>query len=69
MVELESVDLPALLERLERVELGCGYGGLHPEDVGRLWDRARRHGATRLVLEVWLEEDGYHTGVRVLERK
>ena len=29
-MNFEDIDLEAVLERLERVEVGCTYGGLHP---------------------------------------
>jgi len=67
-MNFEDVDMDAVLERLERVEVGCTYGGLHPEDLMHLWTRAHLHGALKLTLEVWLEEDQYHLVVKVLER-
>ena len=67
-MNFEDIDLEAVLERLERVEVGCSYGGLHPEDLTHLWTRAHRYGAVKLRLEVWLEEDQYHLAVKVLER-
>jgi len=68
VINFEDIDLNAVLERLERVEVGCTYGGLHPEDLTHLWTRAHRYGAVKLKLEVWLEEDQYHLAVKVLER-
>ena len=50
------------------MEVGCTYGGLHPEDLTHLWTRAHRYGALKLTLKVWLEEEQYHLAVKVLER-
>lgn len=62
-----------LLGRLERVEVGTSYGGLHVEDIGRLWQAASRYGARRVVFEIAYEEPdpdaAYHLQVRVLERE
>ena len=67
-MNFEDIDLEKVLLRLERVEVGCTYGGLHPEDLIHLWTRAHRHGSVKLTLEVWTEEDPYHLAVKVLER-
>lgn len=49
------------------VSKGCGYGGLHPEDLGRLWSTAASSGKRRLVLEITAEgdRDEYHGQLRV----
>jgi cytosine/adenosine deaminase-related metal-dependent hydrolase len=62
-----------MLGRLERVEAGNTYGGLHVEDIGRLWQAASHYGARRVVFEIQYEEpdpdSAYHLQVRVLERE
>ncbi|MFC5601257.1 hypothetical protein [Deinococcus cellulosilyticus] len=52
----------------QTVQAGVSYGGMHAEDLGRLWNQARQSGARRLVLEVCTDQDGYHTTIKVLER-
>ncbi|GEM50154.1 hypothetical protein DC3_57890 [Deinococcus cellulosilyticus NBRC 106333 = KACC 11606] len=49
------------------VQPGIIYGVEDDDDVGRIWKRARRAGATRLVMEIKVKDDG-HLQVLILER-
>lgn len=58
------------VSRTRSVSENCTYGGLHAEDLGRLWAHAAASGKRRLLLEITAEgltqdEDCGHLQVEV----